>query len=308
MNRESFIAVEWGTAKIRARLLTATGDIVDQVIEEVRLVDLDRAAQVARVAHLRQRWPSASETLWLAGMVGSPIGLESVPHLPCPATPAQLARHARQTMIAGTPLRILPGLSCTSRFGDYDVMRGEEVAAAGLIGHCDLVDAVLLSVPGMHGKWIEMGRARIERFHTSMTAELHALIAERSILAPLTQAAPHDGDAFRAGLTLAADGGSPARLLFSARSRVLAQHLTEEDAASFIWGVLIGSDVRENLPGPGDAARQYFVTGGGHAAPLFRAALAHLGAKVEVIDNDHLTAHGFATIRQFSAEGNTFDD
>lgn len=75
MIEHSFIAVEWGTAAIRARLLTDDGQILDQWAEEVRLTDLDRDERMARLDALRERWPSARPRIWLAGMIGSAMRL-----------------------------------------------------------------------------------------------------------------------------------------------------------------------------------------------------------------------------------------
>ena len=302
MSGRTFVAVEWGTARIRGRLLAADGDILDTLVEDVRLVDLDRPARIARLQTMRARWPDACATMWLAGMIGSTMGLEAVEQLPCPATPAMIASHARRTQIDTLSVAILPGLSCTSRFGDRDVLRGEEVAAAGLIGAGQADGALLLSVPGMHGKWIELGQAAVERFHTSMTVELYRVLAERSILAPLMAAPARDGDAFRAGLSRAADGGGLGRLLFSARTAVQAKRFSEEDAASYLWGILIGSDVRENLPAAGTIDHACYVTGAEDVAPLFRAAINYLVMKAELIDDNRLSATGFATIRKAAVE------
>jgi 2-dehydro-3-deoxygalactonokinase len=298
MTGETFIAVEWGTTRIRARLLTANGEIIDALVEDVRLVDLDHPARVARLRAWRARWPDASDTIWLAGMIGSPMGLETVPQLSCPATPAEIARHARRTRIDTVSVAILPGLSCTSRFGDWDVLRGEEAAAAGLIQPGRTGNALLLSVPGMHGKWIELSPTRIERFHTSMTVELYRVLAERSVLAPLMKAPARDDDAFRNGLSRAADGGGLGRLLFSARTAVLARRFNEQEAASYLWGIVIGSDVRENLPTTASIDRECFVTGADEVAPLFCAALNHMGMKAELVDDNLLSAVGFARMRQ----------
>lgn len=302
MSARMFIAVEWGTTRIRARLLTADGDVLDVLVEDVRLIDLDRSARIARLQAMRARWPDACATMWLAGMIGSPMGLEAVEQLPCPATPAMIAAHARQTQIDTLSVAILPGLSCISRFGDPDVLRGEEVAAAGLIETGRADGALLLSVPGMHGKWIELGQTMVERFHTSMTVELYRVLAERSILAPLMVTPARDGDAFRTGLSRAADGGGLGRLLFSARTAVQAKRFSEQDAASYLWGILIGSDVRENLPAAGTGDQTCFVTGAEDVAPLFSTAINHLAMKAELIDDKRLSATGFAAIRRVSAE------
>jgi 2-dehydro-3-deoxygalactonokinase len=63
------------------------------------------------------------------------------------------------------------------------------------------------------------------------------------------------------------------------------------DAASFLWGVVIGSDVRENLPlAPGAVC---LVAGAPMVASLFAAAIRQLGGAAELGDGDQLTAAGF---------------
>jgi 2-dehydro-3-deoxygalactonokinase len=302
VNDGTFIAVEWGTARVRSRLLTASGEIVDSTVEDLRLAELDRSAQIGRLHGARARWPDASGIIWLAGMIGSPMGLEPVAQLPCPATPAMIAAHARRLPIDGLSLAILPGLSCVSRFGDPDFLRGEEVSVSGLIGTGRSENALLLSVPGMHGKWIELSASRVERFHTAMTVELYRVLADRSILAPLMATPARDGEAFRAGLSRSIEGGALARLLFSARTAVLSRRFSEEEAASYLWGVLIGSDVRDGLSRGEAAEPRCFVTGADDVAPLFRAALDHMGMRVELVDDNRLSAIGFAKIRQAAVQ------
>ncbi|UZK65445.1 2-dehydro-3-deoxygalactonokinase [Sphingomonas sp. M1-B02] len=300
MTQGTFIAVEWGTTRMSARLIATDGSVLDRVIEDVRLVNLDHAGKFSRLRGLRSRWPDAMDPMLLAGMIGSPLGIGSNTQLPCPATARQIATHARQVQLEDLSLTILPGLSCTSRFGDPDVLRGEEVSALGLIDQTEAGDALLLSVPGMHGKWLQLSQARIVSFHTSMTVELYRALEHRSILAPLMTAPACDGNAFRAGLDRAADGRGLARLLFSARTAVMARQFSEKEAASYLWGLLIGADVSENLQSMTD--RACFITGGDEVAPLFCAAINYLGMEARLVDNDQLSATGFARLRQMMPE------
>ncbi|WP_298196410.1 2-dehydro-3-deoxygalactonokinase [Novosphingobium sp.] len=297
MIAQSFIAVEWGSAAIRARLVTDDGQVLDQTVEEVRLTDLDRPARLARIRCWRERWPDARPRVWLAGMIGSPAGLEPVDQVACPARPADIVRGSRHVEIDGIPLTILPGLACRSFFGDPDVLRGEEVAAVGLLQRGLVGQHVLLSVPGMHGKWMELTDGRIERFHTSMTVELFRALADRTILAPLMGGTASDGPAFRSGLVRGASGGGLGRLLFSVRSAMLAGSIAPEDTAAHLWGILIGADVRENLRSRTVENRIYHVTGAPAVAPLFCAALHHFGVEAELADGDQLSAAGFARLR-----------
>lgn len=294
----SFVAIEWGTARLRARLISAEAKILDEMSETVRLSTLQRAGIAERIAGIRARWPDAEGPFLLSGMIGSAQGWIEVPHIASPAGPEQIAANAARSTIAGVDVAIGPGLRCISRFGDPDVLRGEEVAAIGLLFDAALPDrALLVSVPGMHGKWIELAGGRIVGFHTSITVEIYRALAAQSILAPLMAGTAKPGDAFRRGVERGAEGGGLGRLLFSARTSVSANTLNPEDAASYLWGILIGADVRENLGGA-VGHRQCYVTGADDVAPLFVAALRYMGVMATLLDTDAVTARGFCRLRE----------
>jgi 2-dehydro-3-deoxygalactonokinase len=288
---EDLIAVEWGTTQMRARLLRRDGETLDTQVETVRLVDLDREGIVEHVDRLRARWHQPHGPLLLSGMIGSAMGWEEIARVDCPAGPQAIADGAVTGRIGDHAVVFLPGLACEQRFGDPDVLRGEEVAAIGALEQSGGRAGLFLSVPGMHGKWLAHDGAKITQFHTSMTVELYRALAERSVLAPLMAAEPSEGAAFRAGVKRGAEGGGLARLLFAARSNVPAGRMRAGDAASFLWGVVIGSDARENLPlAPGATC---LVAGAPMVAPLFAAAIRQLGGAAELGDSEELTAAGF---------------
>jgi 2-dehydro-3-deoxygalactonokinase len=287
-----FIGVEWGTARLRARLFDAEGGTLACLEEAVKLADLDRDAMAERIAQIAAAWPdAAAEGMLLSGMIGSAMGWAEVPRVPCPATPEMLAAHAVRDRIGDQPVTFLPGLSCRSRFGDADVMRGEELAAVGALASLGARPATLLSVPGMHGKWLRLGDGAVRDFHSAMTVELHRAIAQGTVLAPLMQApVAAESEAFRCGAARAAEGGALARLLFSARSRVQAGEMDADAASAYLWGVLIGADVRD---GVADTAGRCLVIGAPEVAPLFAQALALFDVAAEVLDDQAVTAAGF---------------
>jgi 2-dehydro-3-deoxygalactonokinase len=288
---EDLIAVEWGTAQLRARLFRHEGETLDTYVEAVRLADLGRDGIIEHVDQLRERWPDVRGPMLLSGMIGSAMGWREVARVDCPAGPEAIADGAVAGRIGDHAVLFLPGLACEQRFGDPDVLRGEEVAAIGALEKAAGRAGLFLSVPGMHGKWLAHDGAKITQFHTSMTVELYRVLAERSMLAPLMATEPSEGAAFRAGVSRGAEGGGLARLLFAARSNVQAGRMPTGDAASFLWGVVIGSDVRENLPlAPGAVC---LVAGAPMVASLFAAAIRQLGGAAELGDGDQLTAAGF---------------
>lgn len=288
---EGLIAVEWGTAQLRARLFRGDGDTLDTHVEVVRLADLGRDGIVEHIDRLRARWPHSHGPLLLSGMIGSAMGWEEIARIDCPADPEAIAAGAVARRIGRHAALFLPGLACEQRFGDPDVLRGEEVAVIGALERSAGRAGLFLSVPGMHGKWLVHDGAQVTQFHTSMTVELYRVLAERSVLAPLMAAEPSEGAAFREGVARGAEGGGLGRLLFAARSNVQAGRMPAGDASSFLWGVVIGSDVRENMPlAPGAAC---LVAGAPMVASLFVAAIRQLGGTVELGDGEKLTAAGF---------------
>jgi 2-dehydro-3-deoxygalactonokinase len=291
---DDLIAVEWGTAQLRARLFRRDGHTLDTHVETMRLADLGRAGIVEHIDRLRARWPDSRAPLLLSGMIGSAMGWEEIARVDCPAGPDAIVDGAAAGSVGGHAVIFLPGLACEQRFGDPDVLRGEEVAAIGALEHSRGRAGLLLLVPGMHGKWLTHDGATVTQFHTSMTVELYRVLAERSVLAPLMAAEPIEGAAFRAGVARGAEGGGLGRLLFAARSAVQAGRMAAGDAPSFLWGVLIGADVRENVPlAPGAAC---LVAGAPAVAPLFAAAIRQLGGAAEVGDSEELTAVGFVRL------------
>ena len=290
-----FIGIEWGTVKFRARLIGFDGAKLDCVEGSMRLVDLSPEDIEAQVRQFVQRWPSARSPILMAGMIGSSLGWRDVSHLPCPIKIEGLANGLHYNEIDGNPVLIIPGLKCTSRFGDSDVMRGEETLAAGLIVSEDVDNALMLSAPGMHGKWIEISGGAITRFHTSMTVELASVLAENSFLAPAMKGRPVVGSAFFNGVDRGLSGGGLGRLLFTARTGVLAGTLEASETASYIWGTLIGSDIREI----GALKHQpIYLSGSNDVVELFGAALSHVKLSSKAMSADKLFVNGFKQIRQ----------
>lgn len=297
-----FIAAEWGSAAIHARLIDPDGTILDTASEAVRLAELTREDCLARLRAWRARWPQAHSPILLSGMIGSAMGLVDVPQQPCPAGPAAVLGAAHRLEIEGLALVIMPGLTCRTPHGDHDVARGEEVAALGLLARHGERPCTLVSVPGMHGKWLALEHGRIARFHTAMTAELAICLADRSILAPLLQGdrrvGPDEGAAFLGGVDRGLRGEGLARLLFTARTATLAGTLDTAEAGDYLWGLLIGADLRDALPDGPDPTMSFVVAGAPAVARAYTAALSHLGATVTLADGAALAADGFATLHR----------
>ena len=192
------------------------------------------------VAAIRERFGDLP--MLLAGMVGSTIGWQVAPYV---TAPAGLAALAAGLLWVDPRTVIVPGLS----FVDgrrADVMRGEEVQLLGAVAAGMAPADALLAQPGTHCKWVTMAGGDIAAFTTAMTGELFALLRGHSILAGQLAAPVTDGAAFREGVE---DGKRRdlAAILFGIRPAGLLGIREDSDAASYLSGLLIGSDVAARL-------------------------------------------------------------
>lgn len=229
----AFVAVDWGTTNRRA--WTVTGGTATPLLadEQGILACTDFAAAVAE---LRAR--GGGLPLLMAGMIGSNRGWVEVPYV---AAPAGLAEIAAAVTWVERGIGIVPGVSFVDGLR-ADIMRGEEVAMLG----ANLANG-LVCHPGTHTKWVEMEDGAIARFRTVMTGDVFAALAHRSILSDLlAHPAPVD-DAFTAGVDHALASTDLTAELFSTRARVILGRADAAHAASYVSGLLIGSDVRIGL-------------------------------------------------------------
>ena len=103
----------------------------------------------------------------------------------------------------------------------------------------------IFALPGTHNKWAITKNGYIETFMTALTGELFAVLAEHSILITQHDADHFNQDAFLEGVnaTQKLDNMNLIHALFATRSRQVLGKLSSNDAASYLSGLLIGSDV-----------------------------------------------------------------
>lgn len=239
MFSDGFVAVDWGTTNRRAWSIDAAGTASAPMADGEGILNVTDFP--AAVAELRDR--AGGRPLLMAGMIGSNRGWREVAYV---AAPAGLADIAAAMSWVEPGVGIVPGVSFVA--GDRaDIMRGEEVA---LLGACaaESVDCDgLVCHPGTHTKWVEMEEGRIARFRTVMTGDVFAALAGKSILSDLlAHPAPVD-DAFLAGVDHALANPDLTAELFAARARVILGTAEAAHAASYVSGLLIGSDVKIGL-------------------------------------------------------------
>ena len=274
---EGFIAADWGTTNRRAYLVDGTGKCVDEFEDDKGILSVPKGGFGDAVREIRERL--GNRPLLLAGMVGSNRGWVEAPYVPCPANLDDLA-HA--LVWAGEREAIVPGVSILHN-GRADVMRGEEVQVLGALETGLVSPDSVVCHPGTHNKWVQLRAGRIHRFVTVMTGELFSLLEKHSILAQFMQSAVKPDDAFKAGVRQSLDRQMLPAQLFGVRAGVLLDQMKEEDAASFVSGLLIGADVHIGMSFP--FAARIVIMGRPELTRLYAAA-------VGVADRDAIELDG----------------
>ncbi|HEX4273577.1 MAG TPA: 2-dehydro-3-deoxygalactonokinase [Rhizomicrobium sp.] len=249
MSEAAFIAGDWGTSRLRLYLCDARGSVLARGEGEGASAPDCAGRFAAAVAP----WDKSHGILpaVLGGMVGSTIGWKEVPYLHCPAKPQAIAGAALRFDAGGRAIAILPGLSCTSRTGAPDVMRGEETQILGSLRlHPDLAKGRhLFCMPGTHAKWVAVENGAVMEFQTALSGELFELLRRHSVLARDGGEVELESPALARGLAFvrANPDADLLHLLFSTRARVVTGEMAKGDAASYLSGLVLGKDVATAL-------------------------------------------------------------
>jgi 2-dehydro-3-deoxygalactonokinase len=230
------------------------------------------------------------------------------PYLPAPADPNSLA--AACVSLRGGRVRIVPGVSCRNRNAAPDVMRGEETQILGALG---LYPALrkgehLVCLPGTHTKWVVVRDGAIVEFLTAPTGELFELLSKHSVMVgDGSDERAINESAFEAALARVKSlpGLELLHRIFEVRSRRLLSELPPEDAASYMSGLLIGSDVA-------GAAKMFAAEARGKPVYLiavpglvraYSSALRAFGLTPQTVDGGSASLAGLGEIFRLSDPG-----
>ncbi|KPF82954.1 2-dehydro-3-deoxygalactonokinase [Novosphingobium sp. AAP93] len=277
----TLLAVDWGSTNRRVFVLAADGTILDTAQDDRGILNMGGSSFPAEAAAMRARWGDLP--MLCAGMVGSNRGWVDAGYVPAPASLAAIA-HAVHWVERGRTA-IVPGVSRVSD-GRADIMRGEEVqllgaAAAGLVNP----DSWLCQ-PGTHAKWARLAGGELVDFTTAMTGEIFAQLGNGGLLADGLDGAVEPGASFRNGVA-AARGGDLLAKLFGARASLVLGKRDRADQASYVSGLLIGSDCSARLDSDfaGAPADGVDVLASPALGALYLAALNELGCKARLVDS-----------------------
>ncbi len=294
----SFVGVNWGSTNFRAYLIGADGAALDDYSAASGIVGLDRPGMVATMDALAARWP-VSGPIYASGMIGSNVGWTDVPYAEAPAGCADLVKAAVSTSIGRVPTHIVPGIACRRSFdGQPDILRGEEIELMGLAA-LRAVDG-WVALPGTHTKWARLENGRVVDFFTSMSGEIFDRLTANGLLASIVDGEAADGPVFQRGVAAGrARQLGLGTLLFGARAQVVRGVTTKADAASYIRGLLIGSEIADALavyPRVRDSVVP--LIGNTALCRLYASALQSASVHSETIDSRAACLRGFRALHE----------
>jgi 2-dehydro-3-deoxygalactonokinase len=291
MSSPSAIGLDWGTTSFRAYRLDAAGAVLEARSTPAGILKVPEGGFEALLEREVGPWLADAPDLPViaSGMITSRQGWVEVPYCPCPAGRAEIAASlSRHETGAGRIVHFVPGLSIVGADGVPDVIRGEETQIIGAVGETvggEVPDAPgrrLLVLPGTHSKWALVEDGRIVWFATFMTGEVFAVLKEHSILGRMMAGERDDDAAFRRGLAYARGGrGGLLKRLFSARTLGLFGALPESGTASYLSGLLIGTEVQDALDclEQPPAGQEITVVGGADLTGRYLTAIEHAGLR-----------------------------
>ena len=298
LTKGKLIAVDWGTSRLRARLVDGDGAIVGETSSDQGIGALSGGHEAA-FENADAGWPDVPAIM--AGMVGSRQGWRQAAYVPCPATVGSIAAAMTRFATArGRPVAIVPGLKVTA--GDGNVLRGEETQIVGVLDREPGFSGTCV-LPGTHSKWVRVERGVIVDFESFISGELFDLLSRRSLLRHSVSDPDSTGDVsevadFRRGVERVTRGGVPfLAALFSVRVRQLLADVTPVDNLAYLSGLVIGGEVAAAVTlkaiAPDTPIR---IIGASTLARAYKKALAIAGYTAEASDGDKMVLAGLVDL------------
>lgn len=246
-----------------------------------------------------------------AGMIGSNLGLNEVPHIQPPAGIQELIAASRWyhfPEISKLPFLIVPGVRSGPRnltvqsIDEFDVMRGEETLCAGLVALGIIEPPATVLNLGSHWKAVQMdGDGRIQSSVTTLSGELLHTVQSSTVLAGSLPSERPEGLSLswvEAGMQEQRRSGL-ARALFCGRLLDLAHQGSAEDRLAFVVGAFIAADLDALLTrGLLVSSRTIALVGHTGICGAWRAALSNNGIAAVTIDHAQAEAALLGALRR----------
>jgi 2-dehydro-3-deoxygalactonokinase len=291
-----FIGVDWGNSNARFFLIAEDGSAIAMRtgpgIGQIRGAEAIESICFDIIGEWLEAHPSLP--VMMVGAVGSNIGWQRADYAHTPATLQDIAAAMRVFQARGVNFMVAPGCATIRSDGLPDVMRGEEIQIFGSVTSQE----ALICLPGTHSKWAQFGDGAVTAFHSAHTGELLDILGRYSILLnPKRPMAATPGIVFVEGVEAARDSKAGFEsLLFTVRSRQIANALLPERADSYLAGLAIGCEVKSALALYGVPSSPIMIVGSPILTTLYSAALSCFEAAAQEIDGDAASLCGLAKL------------
>ena len=291
----ALIGIDWGTSSLRAFLIGAGGEVLDQVSKPQGIMHVQDGDFESSFNDLIFEWCDVGGLPIIAsGMITSRNGWIETPYVEVPSGVQELA-NALVTHQTSDGKKVTFVTEMTTEHDDApDVMRGEEtqIIGASALG---ISDGVFV-LPGTHSKWINVQDDQIEDYATYMTGEVFAAMHKHTILGTLIERSAFREEAFRMGCQAGlADGSKLLHDLFSVRTLPLFGKISGDMVEDYLSGLLIGSEIKGADPSRDKGP--VTIVGRDDLAGRYAIALDVAGVKTERAPDD-VVARGHFLIAQ----------
>ncbi len=278
MSNGVLIGLDWGTTNVRAALLDAHGNAIDERRGESGVGQFNQKDFERNFDALTQDWPQVPAIA--AGMVGSRQGWVEAEYLSVPCDTEVLSNSLISFKYGERDITIVPGLKLENG-ARYDVMRGEETQLAGfLAAHENFTGTIIM--PGTHSKWVTLKSGRIVDFQTYMTGEFFDAVSEHTILrhSVSDQTGPDSFFADKVKM-LAANSGSIEGELFGLRARHLLEECDAGRLRQELSALLIMAELRAGQTDGFDLNQHVVLVGTETLTVFYETALKAMGCSTQ---------------------------
>ncbi|MFT7243288.1 MAG: 2-dehydro-3-deoxygalactonokinase [Candidatus Azotimanducaceae bacterium] len=294
----NFVGVDWGTSNFRLMVFDADGRGHAELTTADGVATLGPTGPMGLESYLRRCLTElgvpGSVPVVMCGMVGSSLGWREVPYVDCPVSLSDLSSSlSRVDADTESSVYIVPGVR--SKTGSLDVMRGEEVQ---VFGWCESTSPqqqlnARLCLPGTHAKWVTLVNDKIQSVETALTGELYDLLSQQSVLVQGDQI--WRDETFAEGVEAAQLGRGILHNLFSVRANVVAGSGLPSAAASYLSGLLIGAELREQMREQ-NADGSLHLIGDRQLVGRYAVAAKLLGVEATCWDGAEMVSTGLAAL------------
>jgi 2-dehydro-3-deoxygalactonokinase len=284
------IVADWGTTNLRAWAMAADGTALEQRDSQRGLLAVEAGRFSETLEQVCGDWLIGPRQVpvVMSGMVGSKLGWKEAPYLAAPVALDDLGHHLCSVEAPSfSAARIVPGIKLDDP-AVPDVIRGEETQILGALQTLGMDNGVFL-LPGTHSKWAIVEGRMLVAFRTYMTGELYGLLRRHGTIGQLMDGDTLDDAAFRRGMALATspDARSLLHDLFSVRTLGLLDRLPRQSLASYMSGLLIGTEMKDALAWLKARGKPDVAIGIGSSGLLdaYRKAASFSGLEFGTLDN-----------------------